>query len=139
MQGQFPSKKLELAINALGQGSDQQADQLFKQIEEQADSVIKVAAEAAFQRCLIAEGAIRYLKALVHCEKSIRLAPNNSLYLNWSGLINRSLGNYNQAIEYIELALISDLNSYGEESSKVATDRNNLGITWGSPKKLLSI
>lgn len=47
LRGQLADDILNEAINTVAQGNSQQADELFKQIEEQADSVIKVAAEAA--------------------------------------------------------------------------------------------
>ena len=43
-----------------------------------------------------------------------------------------SLGQYDKAIEYYELALASDLKTYGEDHPKVAIDRNNLGGAWDS-------
>lgn len=132
LRGQLADDVLTEAINAVAKGDNEQADQLFKQIEEQADSVIKVAAEAAFQRCLIAEDAIRYTEALEHCEKAVRLAPDNSLYLSQAGMINQTLADFKKAIDYHEQALASDLKTYGEAHPKVARDRNNLGSAWKS-------
>ena len=116
----------------VAQGNSQQADQLFKQIEEQADSVIKVTAEAAYQRCLIAEDSIRYIEALNHCEKAVQLAPENMRYLNQAGIIKEKLANFKKAIEYFELALTNCLNTYGEDHPRVAGIRNNLAMTWQS-------
>ena len=132
LRGQLSDEVLDEAKNALAQGDNKKADQLFKQIEEQADSVIKVAAEAAFQRCLIAESDIHYLKALKHCEKAVRLAPDNSLYLNQTGTINDTLANFKKSSAYYEQALASDLKTFGEEHPAVAVDRNNLGFAWAS-------
>ncbi|BAS68313.1 tetratricopeptide repeat protein [Bathymodiolus septemdierum thioautotrophic gill symbiont] len=41
-------------------------------------------------------------------------------------------GEYKKAIEYYELALASDLKTYGEAHPSVATCRNNLGMAWES-------
>jgi len=39
-------------------------------------------------------------------------------------------GNYQKAIHYLELALASDLKTYGKQHPEVATCRNNLGLVW---------
>jgi tetratricopeptide (TPR) repeat protein len=45
-------------------------------------------------------------------------------------------GEHDKAIEYFELALESDLKTYGENHPAVATDRNNLGSVWQVLNKL---
>ncbi len=88
------------------------------------------AAEAAYQQGLIAEDVIHYAEAVEHCEKAVRLAPKNTLYLNKAGEVNYTLANYQEAIEYFELALSSDLKTVGEDHPDVAVRRNNLGSAW---------
>ncbi|OJA03685.1 tetratricopeptide repeat protein, partial [Bathymodiolus thermophilus thioautotrophic gill symbiont] len=39
---------------------------------------------------------------------------------------------HKKAIEYFELALKSDLKTYGEDHPEVAISRNNLGTAWKS-------
>ncbi|MDC9721114.1 MAG: tetratricopeptide repeat protein, partial [Gammaproteobacteria bacterium] len=46
------------------------------------------------------------------------------------GFILDILGEPKEAIKYYELALASDLNSYGEAHPNVAIRRNNLGMAW---------
>ena len=41
-----------------------------------------------------------------------------------------SLDQYDKAIEYYELALASDLKTYGEDHPQIANDRNALGLAW---------
>jgi len=130
VRGEYPDALLDEAITALQQGDSKQADALFKQIEEENENTIKLVAEAAYQRGKIAQDTVRYLDVLNHYEKAVRLAPNNSLYLNEAGLINQKLAYFKKAIGYHEQALASDLKTYGEDHPDVATDRNNLGMAW---------
>ena len=130
MRDEVPDALLNEAIVALKQGQPQKADALLKQIEDEGEDQIKLIAEAAYQRGKIAMDAIRYLDALKHYEKAARLAPDNSLYLNEAGFINNTLAFHQKAINYIELALASDLKTYGEDHPNVATYRNNLGEAW---------
>ena len=46
------------------------------------------------------------------------------------GEVWRALGQYDKAIDYYELALASDLKTYGEDHPDVARDQNNLGLAW---------
>ena len=127
----LPDDILDQAKTALEKGDSQNAYQLFKQIEDQADSVIKVA-EAAYQRSQIAKDAIRYREAFTHSQKAVRLVPDNAVYLNGAGQLAEILGAYQQAIGYYEQALASDLKIDGEDHPDVATIRNNLGSAWDS-------
>ena len=52
---------------------------------------------------------------------------HNNLGVAW-----KSLGQYQKAIDYYELALASDLKTYGENHPDVARDHNNLGSAWVS-------
>jgi len=126
VRGEYPDSLLDEAITALQQGDSKQADALFKQIEEENENNIKLVAEAAYQRGKIAQDAIRYLDALNHYEKAVRLAPDNSLYLNDAGIINQKLAYFKKAIDYFEQALGSDLKTYGEDHPDVAASLNNL-------------
>lgn len=91
LRGQFPDALLNQAIAALKKGDSEKADHLFKQIEEESEGHIKRAAEAVYQRGKIAEDAIRYVDALNHYEKAVRLTPDNTFYLNEAGSINHKL------------------------------------------------
>ncbi|OJA03430.1 tetratricopeptide repeat protein, partial [Bathymodiolus thermophilus thioautotrophic gill symbiont] len=135
---QFKSSNPQLfnkAIGALKQGKNKVADDLFAQVEKNNVDTIKTVAEASFQRANIAEDEIRYADALAHYQKAYRLTPNNTLYLNRLGFIYNILGKYKEAFKYYELALKSDLKTYGEDHPKVAISRNNLGSAWESLEK----
>lgn len=56
--GQVPDKLLGEARQALASGDNAKADQLFTQVEEQANPHIAAAAEAAYQRGKLSEDAI---------------------------------------------------------------------------------
>jgi len=132
LRGEFPDALLDQAIEALQQGDTEEADRLFQEIEDEGEGHLKRIAEAAFQRGKIAEDAIRYTEALEYLEKAVRLQPDNALYLNEAGLLYLTLANHKKAIEYFELALASDLKTYGEDHPHVATKRNNLGLAWNA-------
>ncbi len=132
LRGQVPDELLTKIIDTLKRGDSKKADHLLKQVEIQDDSVNKVASEGVYLRCMIAEDTIRYLEALEHCGNAARLAPDNTFYLYEAGIINYKLANFKKAIEYYELALASDLKTYGEDHPVVAGDRNNLGLVWDS-------
>ncbi|OJA03424.1 hypothetical protein BGC33_03755, partial [Bathymodiolus thermophilus thioautotrophic gill symbiont] len=132
---QFKSSNPQLfnkAIGALKQGKNKVADDLFAQVEKNNAYAIKTVAEASFQRANIAEDEIRYADALAHYQKAYRLTPKNTLYLSKLGFIYNILGKYKKAIKYYELALKSNLKTYGEDHPKVAISRNNLGFAWNS-------
>jgi len=130
LKGQLPDEVILAAKQALQNGDNEQADQLFAKVQEQAEAPIKVAAEASFQRAQIATDNIDYHNALAHYERAAQLTPDNTLYLNEYGSILHDMGYVNKAIEYYEQALTSDINTYGENHPQVATYRNNLGSAW---------
>ncbi|HHH50720.1 MAG TPA: tetratricopeptide repeat protein [Saprospiraceae bacterium] len=126
----FPEKILKNAEQALGNGDESKADDLFRQIEEKASNHIKQAAEAAYQRGLIAEEQIRYFDALNYFKRAAQLVQDNSTYLNKVGLLAHHLACYDKAIEFHEKALKVDLDSFGDKHPTVATAWNNLGQAW---------
>ena len=132
LKGQLPDTLINEAKQALAQGDNSKADQLFAQVEVQAEAHIAAAAEAAYQRGKLAEDAIHYLEAMRHYQRATQLAPDNTDYLNAAGIMADTLGHYDQSIGYYEQALASDLKTYGEGHPAVATKRNNLGEAWRS-------
>jgi len=130
IRGQVPDALLDQARTALAQGDQSTADRLFAQVEAQNAAAVQATAEAAYQRSRIARDEIRYRAAYEHAQRSVRLAPENSLYLAGAGELAQILGDYSAAKAYYEQALASDLNTYGEDHPAVARDRNNLGSAW---------
>ena len=127
IRGQVPDDLLDKVQAAMAQGDMKQADELFKQLEGQAQGTYKAAAEAAFQRCQIARDDIRYQEALSHCKRAQQLVTDNTTYLFSVADLARKLGDYRLAKDNYEQVLANDLKTYGEEHLIVAQDRNNLG------------
>ncbi|MEJ2743562.1 MAG: hypothetical protein P8176_14060, partial [Gammaproteobacteria bacterium] len=113
LKGQIPDQLIEQAKAALGEGDTAKADQLFAQVEANADPHITAAAEAAYQRGKLAEDNIHYSEAYRHYERAAQLKPDSGTYLNQAGLIAHTLGEYDKAIAYLEQALASDLKTFG--------------------------
>ena len=92
------------------------------------------------KRCSVFEEGAKYnlIEPIYHQALSIAQDdeddnhPNVSTCLNNLGRTWVSLGEYQKAIEYYELALASELKTYGEDDPSVASYRNNLGCTWDS-------
>ncbi len=80
IRGVVPDDLLDQAQAALARGDSKQADKLFKQVEDQAQGPIKAAAEAAYQRCRLAQDDIRYQQAFSHCKRAQQLVPENTIY-----------------------------------------------------------
>ncbi|WP_435277347.1 tetratricopeptide repeat protein (plasmid) [Psychrobium sp. nBUS_13] len=97
--------------------------------EQVKNDEIKLAAKL-YERANIKELKLKYVEAKVNFDKAAALQPNNATYQNRAGLINSALGNYDKAINYLELALKSDLKTFGENHPTVATSHNNLGAAW---------
>ncbi len=130
--GKLPDNIIEEAKQALSKGDTKKAELLFIQVEKQANPHIAAAAEAAYQRGKLAEDDINYKKAFEHYHRAMQLNPDNTFYLSKAGNVSLTLGFFNQALKYYELALASGLNTYGEAHPDVAAYRNNLGLAWDS-------
>ena len=79
--GLVPGDTLEKAKKALADNDHKQANDLFTQIEEQADPHIIAAAEAAYQRGKLAEDEIKYREALKHYYRATQLVDDDTEYL----------------------------------------------------------
>ena len=87
-------------------------------------------AEAAYQEGKAAKAQKRYAKAWQSLTLATELAPNNSLYLNDTGVLANFLGRYNKAIELLNNALTIDLETLGPDHPTVAIRWSNLGHAW---------
>ena len=121
---------LDEAIAALKTGDTEKAAEVLAEVELSAQYHIEVAAEAVYQRAKTAEDDLQYRKAFDHAMRASQLMPEESRYLNLAGNIAETLGEYGKAIGYYELALASDLVTFGEDHPNVAANRNNLGGVW---------
>jgi len=117
---------LDNAISALAQGESQQADQLFKQIEEHAENTIIIVAEAAYQRSKIAVDTFHYLEAFNYSKKAVILSPNNACYLNQEKIINQILIDFEKDNELLEFYVISNFKDYLERVTNKHKKNQNI-------------
>ncbi|MBI5428227.1 MAG: tetratricopeptide repeat protein [Nitrospinae bacterium] len=96
------------------------------------DRAVQKTAQTRFAKAQVYELKLDYPNALKYYETAVRLDPGNANYLNQTGLILDTLGQYGKAIGYFEKALASDLKTFGPEHPDVATDWINLGGAWHS-------
>ena len=89
-------------------------------------------AEDSFELGSLSRLTFEYETARKYYEQSVTLAPHNSLYLNELGTLLHELGDYRNAIPFLEKALKIDRNAYGENLPDVAIHLNNLGAAWKS-------
>lgn len=130
IRGHVSDELLNQTQQALANGDTKQVDQLLQQMETQAANTDKVTAQAAYQRCQMAQDDSRYRQAFTLCRRAVQLAPDRIDYLSDLADLTHTLGEYQQAITYYEQALASDLETYGEDHPNIAIHRNNLGATW---------
>ncbi len=130
LTGEMPDDLLEAAKAALLEGDETQADDLFRRVEEQEQGSIERAAEAAYQRGLIANDNINYRQAYEHFVRATQLNPDQPDYAWRAGMLADDIAQYDTAIGYYEQALSNYLAQEGEASTHVAALRNNLGVVW---------
>ena len=119
--------KIEEAREALVRGDRSAADALFAEVERLEQERIDRAAEAAFQRGLIAEQEIRWADAADHFAKAARLVPSDGTLFKAQSLAwkaGRYQTGYRFAVERTELTP----SLFGEKSLEHATALNQLAI-----------
>ena len=127
LTAQLPSDRIEQAKTAITKGDSALAESL---LEEVVASGIQQSAEASYQLGLLAKDRVDYKKAWKTLTRAAELAPDNSLYLNETGFMAKTLGNYDTAIEYYEKSLDLDMMAHGPNHTSVAISWNNLGSAW---------
>jgi len=105
LKNAVPEDQLVAAQRKLMTGDSSQAETLFVQVLQDAETRNKAGAEAAFHLGQLEEDRIEYRVAMEYFEKAVQLAPNNGIYLNKAGLMLATLARYDKAIEYYEKAL----------------------------------
>ena len=85
-----------------------------------------------YEKGRVKELRLKYGQAKESFGKAAALQPENTTYLNAFANILYDLAEYDKAIGYYELALASNLATFGEDHPNVATTRNNLGSAWNS-------
>lgn len=132
IKDKLPQSQADAALKKFNEGDKGAAKELFDKVIEQAEKTSVLAGKAAYENGQMAEQEIRYLEAKDYYQKAVQFQPDNSTFNNALGSILYDLGQYDKVIEYFQLALASDLKSFGEDHPDVARDRNNLGGAYDS-------
>lgn len=131
---QFPSYILEEALIALGKADQSIADDLFRQVEERAQVSINQAAEAAYQRGVIAKEQQRFFDSYNHFFRAAELAPNELKYLlNVGDLANRTF-RVDEASEFYEKALKVSLVNLGTNNPDIVYIYHSLGSIYSKKR-----
>jgi len=130
LQEELRGTDLERALKLIAEDHLDDALALLSEKENVEDEEIEKIARARFAKAQVLELKLLYLDALEYYAKAAQLAPTNTTYLNELGVMHHTLGDYDQAIEYYEKALASDLKTFGPQHPDVATRWNNLGWAW---------
>ena len=112
---------------AIAAGNFSRADMLLAEIEDQANTTIIRAAEAAHQRGIIAALQIRWNEAATHFDKAARLDPTYD-HLNNAGEFAGRAAQYKTARRHFEKLLEFSRHEYGERSSQTAVALNSLAV-----------
>ncbi|MGR3173480.1 MAG: tetratricopeptide repeat protein, partial [Candidatus Scalindua sp.] len=128
-------KRAEEALVASKAGDYDKAIELFETLQEEGKEKESELASIAFNLGNVYFIELDFQKALEAYLDAVRLAPNNTAYLNEAGKSLYTLAQYDKAIEYYEKALKSDLKTFGEDHPQVAIYRNNLGVAWNAKGK----
>jgi len=121
---------LQEAQTALLAGFTDEADDLFKQIEEQAQFGLTVAAQSAFQRGLIAENNTYYQQAFAHYQRAIGYPLPNAQYFEKAGLMAGIVAQFNKQLQWTEKSLALYQQQSNPNPADIARLRNNLGLAW---------
>jgi tetratricopeptide (TPR) repeat protein len=118
---------LDKIYSLVAVGNRKEALKFLSQHERKDDRNISKIAEVRFIKARVYELDLDYLNSRKYYEEAVRLAPDNTDYLNGIGDILNKVGEYDTAINYYKKALKGDLKKYGPNHPNVADRWNNLG------------
>ncbi len=118
---------LDKIYSLVAVGNRKAALKFLSQNEKKDDKSISKIAEVRFIKARVYELDLDYSNSQKYYEEAVKLAPNNTDYLNGAGDILNKIGEYDRAIDYYERALDGDLKAYGPNHPNVADRWNNLG------------
>jgi len=125
-------KRAEEALVAFKARNYEKARELFETQREEEKEKEGEHANTAYNLGNVYFIELDFSKALKAYLDAVRLAPDNSTYLNVAGYSFYTLAQYDKAIEYYERALKTNLKIFGEEHPEVARNWNNLGLAWNA-------
>jgi len=119
--------QLANAKEKLARGDSSEAEALFGQILNEAETRANAGAEAAYRLGKLAYDRIDYRTARDHYVRATQLSPENVLYQGEAGVLASTLGAYDKAIEHYLQAVENCRNNLGDIHPHMATILNNLG------------
>ena len=128
LAGSLPKEQLAEAEERLAQGDTELAEQLFDRVAAETG---QTAAAALLQSGRLAEDRLDYSKALRNYAAAVALAPDNPDYLLPAGQMARTMGEYQQAEEWLE-HLLAIWEQEGEEDEALALALNDLAVVYNS-------
>ena len=123
-------KRAEEALIASKAGNYEKARKLFEALRKEEREKEAEHAKTAYNLGNVYFVELDFPKALNAYLDSVRLAPDDSIYLHEVGNAYSILAQYDKAIEYYEKALKPNLNTLGENHLNVAIIWNTLGLAW---------
>jgi len=120
--------RIEAAQAALSNGDTELADRIFAEVEKMEQGSIERAADAAYQRGLIAEDEVRWADAADHFARAARLAPDFDRLLKAREFAWRA-GEYGPARALGPDLIAAAIAEHGEGSAEHATALNGHALT----------
>ena len=111
------AERVEAAQRALYEGDTTLADQIFAEVERMEQDSIDRAANAAYQRGLIAEEDIRWLDAAEHYKRAATLAPDYER-LNKAGQFLWRAGRSGEAVRFEEDLVALSQRTHGTKAAE---------------------
>jgi len=102
LQGEQPSVQIDKAKQQLIAGDPAAAEELFDNIIEIGSPLLAL---ACYQSGQLAEGRVDYFKAMNQYRKAVNLEPDNPDYLLAVGTLARTLGQYQEALPWLQRLL----------------------------------
>ena len=113
-------KRAEEALVASKGGDYEKAREFYETLREEEKEKEREHSKTAYNLGNVYFVELDFLKALEAYLDAVRLAPDNSAYLNEAGYTFSTLAQYDKATEYFEKALMSGLKTFGEDHRQVA-------------------
>ncbi|MEM7371776.1 MAG: tetratricopeptide repeat protein [Bacteroidota bacterium] len=125
------------AKKSLEEGKFEKAQKILEDryyfAKERVERAEKEQAFAAFDYAKVLELApLKYREATIFYSEAVKLAPENSTFINYYALNLMRLGRFDTAVFLFQKAIQLDSIAFGNKSTSVASLYNNLGLAWNS-------
>ena len=121
---------LREAQEALAQGDDSKAKEIYTKITQLAKVVDKQAAKASYNLGKMAEEAIDYYGAYQHFKDAVKRDESNPDYLMAAGRLAIKIALYDESIGYYKAVLATLIKELGATTDDVGILWNKLGLAW---------